>query len=352
MNNKYRRASGRKGSQSMKVSVIMLTYNREKLVDRAISSILKQTLQDFELIIIDNGSKDTSGQIADSYADIDSRIHVWHIPKNSIGYGRNFGLEQAKGEYITFIDDDDYAYPDMLEFLYQMAIEQKADIAVCGSEKEIDGKVMSNCCFEEKFVWSPEKAVIELLKRRKMNAAMPTKLISRELTQRIRFEENGNYDDISVTYKYFANAKKVVACGLPKYCFYRHSGNNSSFTTNDLLLTPEQLEEYFKAFRERTEYLSFVLPEVADYAQYSEWSYLISMCNKISKNNLMHCKKQLEFIKQELTAHYDEFYDSPYIEEFEKEFMRKYITKNKKSLVGLKRRKQVCCMKPLEKQGF
>ena len=64
---------------------------------------------------------------------------------------------------------------------------------------------------------------------------------------------------------------------------------------------------------------------IADYAQYSEWSYMISMCNKISKNHLVSCQAQLKFVKKELEEHYEEFYNSPYIEEFEKEFMRKYI---------------------------
>ena len=154
---------------------------------------------------------------------------------------------------------------------------------------------------------------------------MPSKLLRRELFDKIRFKTEGKYDDISVVYKYFAEAKKVAAYGIPKYCFWRHPGNNSAFTTNDLLLTPEQLDEYFEAFRERTEYLSAKLPDIADYAQYSEWSYMISMCNKISKNNLVHCQEQLEFVKKELTEHYEEFYNSEYIEEFEKEFMRKYI---------------------------
>ncbi len=122
-----------------------------------------------------------------------------------------------------------------------------------------------------------------------------------------------------------ANARKVIANGLPKYCFIRHEKNNSSFTTNDMLLTPEQLDEYFSAFRERTIYLSQVLPDISEYAQYSEWSYMISMCNKIIKNNLTNCSKQLDYVKNELKKHYDEFYYGKYIEEFEKEFMNLYI---------------------------
>ncbi|MBE5930972.1 MAG: glycosyltransferase family 2 protein [Lachnospiraceae bacterium] len=309
----------------VKVSVIMLTYNREALVGRAIESILAQTMRDFEYIIVDNGSTDRSGEIAEEYAKKDARIRVLHIPKSNIGTGRNAGLDAAKGEYVTFIDDDDTAEPDMLEFLYGLAKEAGAEISFCGSTKEVEGEFLPNCVFEEKLVMTPEEAVIMLLKRKKCNAAMPTKLVKRELFDEVRFLPEGKYDDIRATYKYFAIANKVAAHGVPKYCFWRHPGNNSAFTTNDLLLTPEQLDEYFDAFRERTEFLSTKLPKIADYAQYSEWSYMISMCNKISRNNLVACQKQLEFVKKELTEHYEEFYGSEYIEEFEKEFMRKYI---------------------------
>ena len=311
--------------QMVKVSVIMLTYNREALVGRAIESILDQTMEDFEYIIVDNGSTDKSGEIAEAYAKKDARIRVLHIPKSNIGTGRNAGLDAAKGEYVTFIDDDDTAEPDMLEFLYGLAKETGAEISVCGSVKEADGVLSPNCVFEEKLILTPEEAVVTLLERKKIKTGMPAKLVKRELFREVRFPEDGKYEDIRTTYKYFAIANRVVAEGKPKYCVLRHTGNNSAFTTNDALLTPEQLNEYFDAFRERTEYLSAKLPKIADYAQYSEWSYMVSMCNKISRNNLVSCQKQLEFVKKELTEHYEEFYESEYIEEFEKEFMREYI---------------------------
>lgn len=307
------------------ITVIMLTYNRENMVGRAIESILNQTYQNFEFIIVDNGSTDQSGKIADSYAEKDSRIKVIHLPKSNIGTGRNTGLDMSKGGYVTFIDDDDTAEPDMLEFLHALAVECDADIALCGSYKEVNGEILPNCVFDEKLIMTPEEAVVTLLKRKKYGAGMPTKLFSKKLFDTIRFENNRKYEDIHTTYKYFASAKRVTAHGIPKYRVFRHGGNNSNFTTNDLLLTPEQLDEYFEAFRERTVYLSNKLPKIADYAQYSEWSYMISMCNKIEKNHLEQCNKQLEFVKNELLAHYDEFYHSPYIEEFEKEYMKRYI---------------------------
>ena len=113
------------------VSVIMLTYNRETLVSRAIESILAQTYREFEFIIVDNGSTDHSGAIADTYAAKDKRIRVLHRQRGNIGAGRNTGLDAAQGEYIAFIDDDDWAEPDFLAFLLELAKESDADVAIC-----------------------------------------------------------------------------------------------------------------------------------------------------------------------------------------------------------------------------
>ncbi|WP_312352967.1 glycosyltransferase family 2 protein [Aminipila sp.] len=309
----------------IKISVIMLTYNREQFIGRAIQSVLNQDFKDFEYIIVDNGSTDSSGMIADEYARKDKRIKVIHKEKGNIGSGRNAGLDLARGKYVTFVDDDDIAYKDMLGFLYELAEGNKADIAICGSDKEVENEIIPNCVFQELLIMGAGEAIIELLKRKKYNAASPTKLWHRSIFDNIRFLNEGKYDDITIVYKLFAEAKKVVAHGIPKYCFSRHQGNNSAFTTNDSLLNPDQLNEYFSAFRERTLYLSKKLPEIADYAQYSEWSYMISMCNKIHKNFLEGCKQQLSWIERELAENFDEFYGMEYIQDFEKEFLELYI---------------------------
>ena len=115
------------------ISVLMLTYNRENLVGRAIESILVQTYKDFEFIIVDNGSTDKSGDIAEEYAKKDSRIKVIHRKRGNIGAGRNTALDAAKGDYVAFIDDDDWAEPDFLEFLRNLIVENNADISICGA---------------------------------------------------------------------------------------------------------------------------------------------------------------------------------------------------------------------------
>lgn len=308
----------------------MLTYNREGLVARAIESILNQTYQNFEFIIVNNGSTDGSGTIADKYALRDSRIKVIHRERGNIGSGRNAGLDAAVGEYIAFIDDDDYAETDFLEFLYNLVKIHNADIAVCGSMKEENGELLpnGNYLYDEKYVMDAEQAMINFLWRRLYNAAMPTKLVRRYLFNSIRFLGEGSYDDITTTYRYFANAKLVVAHGLPKYCFYRHPGNNSSAATKHYLLNPVQLSEYLSAFRERTKYISEILPQLTDLALYSEWSYMISMIEKIHRNGLNNCGDSLKYMCRELLLHCDEFYNGKFIEQFEMEWMEKYIFNN------------------------
>lgn len=299
-----------------KISVIMLTYNREALVGRAIESILAQTEPSFEFIIVDNGSGDNSGKIADEYAAKDSRIKVIHRERGNIGSGRNTGLDAVQGEYVAFIDDDDWTEPDFLEFLYALATENNAEVAICGAADKI---------FDEKKVMTAEEALIELMWRKKYNMAFPTKLFSRRLADMLRFPEDGAYDDIALMYRLLAEAKGVAYHGLPKYTFYRHDNNNSAWTTNHSLLNAETLDEYLYAYRTRTEWLSERFPNSAAAFRYFEWSFMISMVEKVHRLNLQGCEKQLAHMERELREHREEFLNAPEILEFEKGWMEQYI---------------------------
>lgn len=300
----------------MEISVIMLTYNREKLVGRAIESILGQTFSNFEYIIIDNGSTDRSGMIADQYAQKDSRVHVIHKKRGNIGSGRNTGLDAAKGEYIAFIDDDDWCEPDFLEFLYNLAVENDADISICGAA----GRV-----FDEKHVYAAEGAVVELLWRKKFNVQFPTKLIKRGLFDNIRFSEAAKYDDIELMPRILATANRVVYYGLPKYTFERHENNNSAWTTNHSLLDPDTLSEYLRVYQERTEWLRTYFPNNVPLWRYFKWSFMMSMAEKIIRLEIAGCEERLKNMLDELRKNKSEFLSGGYIKDFEKEWAERYL---------------------------
>ena len=113
----------------MKISIITPVYNVEKYIHRCIDSILAQTFTDFELLLIDDGSKDNSGKICDEYAKSDKRIRVFHKENGGVSSARNLGVDEAKGEYISFIDPDDWIELNMYEEIFNFVDENNVDVA-------------------------------------------------------------------------------------------------------------------------------------------------------------------------------------------------------------------------------
>lgn len=118
--------------KEIKISVIMPVYRVESYVERAIKSILKQTLTEFEFLIVDDGSPDRSGEICDRYAETDSRIRVLHTENRGAPEARNTAIDLARGEYLYFMDSDDWAEPDMLEEMYRLAEQYRAELVIAG----------------------------------------------------------------------------------------------------------------------------------------------------------------------------------------------------------------------------
>ena len=114
------------------ISVIVPVYRVEQYLDACIESILGQTFQDFELILVDDGSPDNCGEICDRYAGQDARIRVVHQENRGLSGARNTGTGLAEGKYITYIDSDDRIGPEYLEVLYNNAVEYRAQVSVCG----------------------------------------------------------------------------------------------------------------------------------------------------------------------------------------------------------------------------
>lgn len=287
-----------------KVSVIMITYNRIKYLERALKSISSQTFSNFELILVNNGSTDGTDELCKKYADKDSRIKVINIKENhGASRGRNIGIDVASCEYITLVDDDDYCEKGMLEHLVNLANKYNADISICGSYNDFGHRLEPYFVFDDLLILDKVKGLDELLKREKYNVAPPTKLFRRSLFEGIKFPEDVLVDDIHVTYKVFARADIVVAKGIPLYYFTKHKSNMTNFIQSNRF-TPELLKEYLSMYKERTKYLSENIPPIKKRAIYSEWSYMISMCDKIKKYNCKNCYEQYMYMKNRLKNNY------------------------------------------------
>lgn len=307
-----------------KISIILLVYNREQYIAQAIESALAQTYENFELIIVDNGSKDNSLQICQEFSKKDTRIKLISKEKGNIGSGRNAGIKLSTGEYILFIDDDDFFEPDMLEFLLKNAKEYDSDISICGCYSDFGDRLEVYYVYDDLYVFNTVQGVEELLRRKLYNSANPCKLFKRKLFDNVEYLETGKYDDIHTLYKLFANANRVVTHGIPKYYFRKHTSNNSGFLVTNAF-TNEMLEEYLNAFRNRTEYLKLKLPQTESIARHAELSYMISMVDRIETEKIEVCYSTAEHMLTTVKNNQAEFVSSRHHSERDLQLIEKYL---------------------------
>lgn len=241
------------------ISVIVPVYNIEKCVGKCIESILDQTYQDLEIILVDDGSTDKSGQICDEYAGKDDRISVIHKQNEGLSDARNSGLEICKGKYIGFVDGDDWLKADMYEFLHQTLVSHNADVAVCGHFLEDDGGVYASECADGGLkIYNCCEAVCAVVKDEEIHSFAWDKLYRKELFDGIKYPSGRYVQDIFTTYRVFMKANKVVCNNQPKYYYYQRK--DSIQRTRGSKLNWDQ----FCAYKESAEMLKKEYPELRE----------------------------------------------------------------------------------------
>ncbi len=203
------------------ISVIMPVYNAEKYLKESIDSILNQTYSNIELLIIDDGSTDTSGSICDELLSKDNRVVVYHIDNGGQGKARNYGVNQSHGKYIAYVDSDDIFDEDYIETLYEGILRTNSDIACCSFVKFTDTIPKINIGQDVQYITlSPKAAIENLCYQRFMNNSPCCKLLKRDLAQDISFPLNKGYEDYAVVYKWLIAASSICYIDKPLY-FYR-----------------------------------------------------------------------------------------------------------------------------------
>ena len=207
------------------ISIIVPVYKVEQYLSRCIDSILNQTFQDFELILVDDGSPDNCGEICDKYALKDNRIKVIHKENGGLSDARNAGLEIATGEYISFVDSDDVVHPQMYTRLYDLLQRTDAEIAQCEYtrfDKEIEFQSLSGDA--EEIICTNVEALDLLIESNRFVPPVWNKLYKRELFSNIRFPKGKIHEDEFTTYKLFYAANKIVYIDLPMYSYFINNG--------------------------------------------------------------------------------------------------------------------------------
>ena len=221
------------------ISIIVPVYKVEPYIKRCVQSIIEQSYKNIEIILVDDGSPDKSGEICDEFSKKDERIKVIHKTNGGLSDARNAGLKIAKGEYIGFVDADDYIEKDMFECLYKLCTENKAQISIVSYYEYYNGKLISVRKNDKLEKFNKTEAIKELLIDSKIQSYAWNKLFKRELFDGIIFPTNKNFEDIATTLLLFEKAEKVVLLEEPKYHYLRRNdsiiGKKNYKTYNDYL---------------------------------------------------------------------------------------------------------------------
>ncbi len=204
------------------ISVIIPVYNVEKYLCECIDSVLNQTYQNFEIILVDDGSTDSSGKICDAYAN-NSKVKVIHIKNSGLSVARNTGFDESRGEYVYFLDSDDYIVPEALKEMNETAQKNASDIvyfdAVSFADSD-DFSVSQNYIRKNKYSSKPGFDVLkEMQDNDEYHSAVQLMLFSRSFLEKfnLRFVPGIYHEDAVFTYEAFFYAKTVSQCARPLY---------------------------------------------------------------------------------------------------------------------------------------
>ena len=240
--------------QDVLVSVIVPVYKVEKYLKRCVDSIICQTYKKLQIILVDDGSPDRCGFICDEYALRDERISVIHQENKGLAAARNTGLKAVSGEWIAWVDSDDWVEPDYIYAMLSEAVTNQADIVICG--RCVDYPKKSVCAgVKKQLTLDGRQAVHMLLENDEIGTFLWDKLWRADLFRIIRFPEGRNYEDLAICYKLLLNTHCVVC--IPEV-YYHYTIRKGSIIHDEKL---QNLLDRSKAISDRYAELIGLYPE-------------------------------------------------------------------------------------------
>ena len=277
-----------------KISIIVTVYNLEAYIARAIQSLLNQSYQNIEIIVVDDGSSDSSWAVVSEIANTDFRIIPVHQNNMGVMHARNTGIVYSSGDWIGFMDGDDTVDEDMYEFLLQNAHKYNAEISHCGYKAIFEsGKIEyhhnSGVIIEQ----DTKNAIIDLLEGNLVEPSLCNKLFKREVVNSIlglKIDYSiKNYEDLLINFLLFTNCQKAIFVDLPKYNYVNRS-DSASKNKNE--------QAYLDVIKVKETILSLSSGEIILYAKKS---YLFTCVNSYSAILRINKKStNLKFIRQKI----------------------------------------------------
>lgn len=264
------------------ISVIVPVYKVEAYLDKCISSIVNQTYQNLEIILVDDGSPDHCPAMCDSWAAKDSRIDVIHKENGGSAQARNVALDIANGTYIAFADSDDMMNADMIHSLYDVATTQDADIVECDYSISENEALTQTKAIASAEIFEPQVAMLEHISDRIFRQVIWNKLYRAEVIENVRFVEGKVIDDEFWTYRALGNAKRLAHINSKLYFYRQQDGSimHQHYSLNRLATIEAKIER-LKYFQEK-------MPQLVSAARLN----LLGSCIYAGQMSLMHLPQE------------------------------------------------------------
>lgn len=229
------------------VSVVIPVYNTDKYLRQCLDSVVGQSFQELEILVVDDGSTDDSGRICDEYAAGDGRITVFHTDHRGLSAARNYALDRTGGEYIAFLDSDDWLESNAIQRFLDTARQTGADVVACRFYQEYVDETLESSGPEEGFTAEGEAILRSMILEQKITEDIWNKFYKASLFEGIRYPEGHLFEDKATTYQLLRKAEKLVY--LPDCLVHYRNRENSLSNIHSM----NSLVDYWLAFRQRYE---------------------------------------------------------------------------------------------------
>lgn len=296
-----------------KITIVIPVYNVEKCLEKCINSVLEQTYKNLEIILVNDGSTDQSGKMCDMYKKIDNRVRVIHKKNGGLSSARNAGKKIATGDYISFIDSDDYIEKDYFETLYKAIIETNSDIAAIDYIEIIENGVPIINAHENikkkhdgsYITYEGIEIIKELLNRKTFKNIVCNKLYKHDILKRHMFKEGMNYEDIFFTFNLIMDINKITFVNKIGYYYVRRKGS--------ICYSPSEknLSDFLDIAIYRFETIEKKQLNVENYNCYALLDVMISVSIKylFSKNKYDIVDRKLDIIAKKIVDYTTKYED-------------------------------------------
>lgn len=236
---------------SILISIAVPVYNVGKYLEKCLDSLCRQTYSEIEILLFDDGSADNSLALCRKAEKKDRRIRVWELQHSGVASVRNFAVAQAKGDYLVFVDADDFVEPNYVEVLYAAARETGSPIAVCGYKRiSVDDTPLFFKSGLQTEILSRAEAVKELVQDKRILSTVCMKIFSREIYEYLKFPNGRNYEDLAVMYQVLEHVDQIAYTENTRYYYVTRKDSicNSGYHSGsiDLYIASENLLQFVR----------------------------------------------------------------------------------------------------------